>query len=283
MIFGLAGAYGVGDSMRAVSEGQGQWLVEWRDGPTVRTVRAAVERELPDLAPTVLYDRTYGDRTLLLGALRAAPRFADSHRPDGRQVEALAREVLADVAEQWSTATAREAVMVERLMAAHRVTPSLGSPYVDTDAALEELARRRGIGWLLEDPAPAADRRAQPDGAGEGLELSPIEQLTARYATGADRAAWDGALRPMPVAAAWQAVVDDDHVGAREALAALTLAAGHRATVLAELDAAETRLIEAARTAGASWAGVGNALGLTGQSAAERHQHLRQGQFGGTP
>ncbi|WP_073819257.1 hypothetical protein [Kitasatospora sp. CB01950] len=67
-------------------------------------------------------------------------------------------------------------------------------------------------------------------------------------------------------------VVADDAVGAREALAALGLAAGRRAA----LDAAEARLIETACAAGGSWNAIGAALGMTKQSAAERYQRLRQ-------
>ncbi|MFJ2193908.1 hypothetical protein ACIOJE_39180 [Kitasatospora sp. NPDC087861] len=66
------------------------------------------------------------------------------------------------------------------------------------------------------------------------------------------------------------AATADDAITKAQALAALSLIPGLRA----DLDAAEVRITDTARTAGATWNEVGTVLGMTKQSAAECRNRL---------
>ncbi len=166
--------------------------------------------------------------------------------------------------------------MVERLLALTVVRDEWGDVlYESWDNAIAELVRRRALAWLLDpaDDAATPGRQAETDVPGEGLELTPLELLTVRFATGADRTAWVRQARPMSADRVFAAAVVATAAGTltrKEALAVLGLVAGRRA----ELDAVEARTIDTARATGATWSEVGTVLGMTKQSAAERRKRL---------
>ncbi|MFI5534530.1 hypothetical protein ACIA8O_38945 [Kitasatospora sp. NPDC051853] len=275
-LFGLAKVYDC-HTLDVRPEGRGRWRVEWTEGPSVTVIRTSVAREFPDLAAGIRYVRETGVRPHLVGALRALATMSehDLDRLDHHRLENLADAVLDDVTDPWDTASPREKAMVERLLAATAVRDPWGDVVHESwDHALAELVRCKGIAWLLEpQPAPAADQRGQgkPDAPAAGLDLTPLELLTVRYAAGPDRTAWLRQTTTLPPDRALAAVLADQHPGRPEALAALRLVAGLRA----ELDAAEARVIDAARAADATWTEVGAALGgITKQAAAERRGRL---------
>ncbi len=278
-VWGLAKVYDCQSTMDVRSEGRGKWRISWTDGPSVTRVSRSIDRDLPDLAG-IRFDRDYQPRTTVLGALRVVAaatedRMARLTDPLWGGLESAAREHLDDVTDPWEGATARERAMVERLLDRTARRDAWGDiAFEDEDAALDELLRRRGVTWLLEPAsdttAPEPIRQAEPDAIADALVLTPLELLTARYAAGADRQAWDQGAQPMAASRLFAQAADDSAIGKPEALAALGLAAAVRA----EADAREARLIDAARAAGASWAEVGGTLGMTKQSAAERRARL---------
>ncbi|MFF2080574.1 hypothetical protein ACFVXG_38150 [Kitasatospora sp. NPDC058162] len=275
---GLAKTYNCQATMGVRSEGRGKWRVYWTDGPSVTRVSRSIARDLPDLTG-IRFDRDHERRPMLLGALRVVATATEERmeRLTDRvwgDLESAAREHLDDVTDPWESATARERAMVERLLAHTARRDPWGDTFEDEDAALAELLRRRGVTWLLEPAAdttvPGPVRQAEPDATADALALTPLELLTARYAAGGDRRAWDQGAQPTPAGHLFAQAVGDAGIGKAEALAALSLAAGVRA----EADAGEARLIDAARAAGASWTEVGGILGMTKQSAAERRARL---------
>ncbi|WP_327071939.1 hypothetical protein [Kitasatospora sp. NBC_01302] len=274
-VYGLAKVYDCHD-LDVKSEGRGKWRVTWTDGPSITVVRTSLDREFPDLAEAVRYDREHERRAMVLGALRVAAAASedDWDSLDDHWLSWKARECLEDVTDPWSGASARERAMVDRLLAVTALRDGWGD-VLDEDEyrAIEELVRRRGVGWLLDTTttsATAPDRQAEPDAVPEGLELTPLELLTVRYAAGPDRRAWVQQARPMPADQALAAATADNSVTKANALAALALVAGLRA----DLDAAEARITDAARTAGATWSEVGATLGTSEQAAAERRTRL---------
>jgi hypothetical protein len=87
--------------------------------------------------------------------------------------------------------------------------------------------------------------------------------LTARYAAGDAARAWRERAQTMPVRAAVDAALADPDIAAAAALAMVALLPQLRA----EQERTEAAAVTAARKAGASWADVGQALGISRQSA----------------
>jgi len=230
-VWGLAKVYNC-QSMDVRSEGRGKWRISWTDGPSVTRVSRSIARDLPDITG-IRFDRDYERHTAVLGALRVVAAATEDRMerltdPLWGGLESAAREHLDDVADPWEGATARERAMVERLLARTARRDAWGDiAFEDEDAALAELVHRRGVTWLLE-PAPATTpepgRQAEPDAIADALELTPLELLTARYADGTDRQAWDQAAQPMPAGRLFAQAADDAGIGRSEALAALALA-----------------------------------------------------------
>ncbi|MFD4397279.1 hypothetical protein [Kitasatospora sp. NPDC058478] len=246
-----------------------RWEIRWHDGPTEATVRAAVERQIPEHQEIIYTSRDFSDEVLVLAALRLFVADEAHHWGDLRYA---AQRSLEDVAHPMRTATARESAMVERVLEESAQETRWGRSR-DADYALALLKERRGIGWLLTPPAPAQDSR-QPEADAPVpavLELSPVELLTARYALGEQGAAWRERAAAMPAGAAFDAALADEEIDKETALAALRLVAERQAA----LDAATALLIDRARADGGSWSDVGRALGgITKQSAQKKRRTL---------
>lgn len=226
----------VGTEIRATYDA-GTWRLEWSDGPTPQMVTA-------DLAKTdveITIHRSLSARAVALGAIRlaAAGGFARQRRPPVDQVEAT----LDDVDRPELAADDREEHLVERLLAEAADRPG------PLQSRVCELVAERGLGWLVTTAGVA----------------TPLEILTARYATGAAAVAWRERAESMPVRAAAEAALADSTIDAAGALATLSLLKMLRA----EQERAEAQAAAAARQTGATWTQIGAALGITKQSAAK--------------
>ncbi|RKE17657.1 hypothetical protein [Streptomyces sp. TLI_171] len=215
-----------------------RWTLRWYDGPTVDSVRCALERLFPD-GDGFAVRRDLTTRALVLAAIRET-RAGAMHRSEGSWGQRYHLEqLLADRDHPDRTADPREAAMLERLLTAATAESVRGLAAPDLSRAFD-LVARNGVAWLLPEHrlAGPADRDA--------LALAPLEYLTSRYATGVHRTAWETALAVLPLRAAVAAAHQDPDPDPDAARAALTLLPALRAQVSAELDAIERRLAGAA-------------------------------------
>ncbi|MFI0425108.1 hypothetical protein [Spongiactinospora sp. 9N601] len=235
------------------------WRMEWSNGPTTPAMRAAAGPAGQDGA--LQWDRVIQSDAAAVQAVRAALA--------GRRATPTGIDIACeDTDHPERPADEREARLAARLLDA------AGGPGAGT-AALAGLLTTRGLAPLVEpDLAPARP--------GDAAWAACV--LTARYATGADADAWRMHLRTLPAAAAvaaagtGQHTADSNGVGdgvgdGTAVLAALTLAPAARAELearLAELDAIEAALIQAAREAGADWRTIGQALRITTKQGAQQ-------------
>ncbi|GAA2782926.1 hypothetical protein GCM10010441_04820 [Kitasatospora paracochleata] len=217
-------------------QGRRSWTLRWYDGPTVGTVRTALERSGPDAAQ-VLARRDLTTRALVLAALRET-RAGAMHRSVGSWGQRYHLEqVLADQAYPDRPNSPREAAMLERLLQA--ATADSGRRPVPDENRAFDLIARDGIAWLL-----PSEHLAGP-GDHESLALQPLEYLTARYATGVHRTAWETALVTMPVRTAVAAAQADPAPTPEAARAALGLLPTLRAQLAGEIDRAQEQLSRA--------------------------------------
>ncbi|MFD3534664.1 hypothetical protein [Streptomyces sp. NPDC058664] len=173
----------------------------WTDGPTVPQVRraaaATASRQLPCL-------RRLSEGAVALGAVR----IAMTGTPDGRARPGITPST---VEEFWyetplpSPATDRERALV------YAVGYQVRDDHHRNTAPPAEICALVASGL-----APLA-RRA-------GVPLTPVETLTAQYASGPARHAWHHALTPMPALDAVLAVRADPRAGPEHITAALALA-----------------------------------------------------------
>ncbi|MER8184547.1 hypothetical protein [Kitasatospora sp. NPDC094015] len=213
--------------------GSRRWTLRWYDGPPVSAVRAALGK-LGTEAARMLVRRDLTTRALALAAIRET-RAGAMHRWVGSWGQRYHLEqILADRPFPDRTDGPREAAMLERLLQA--ATDAHGRwPHPDENKAFE-LVARNGVAWLLPD-----DRLAGPEDR-QGIALSPLEYLTARYAAGVHRTAWETALATMPLRAAVIAARDDTAATPDAARAALTLLPDLRTELTADLDRTQDRL-----------------------------------------
>ncbi|MGW4383506.1 hypothetical protein [Kitasatospora sp. NPDC004531] len=226
-----------------------RWTLRWYDGPTVTAVRCALERLFPDEEFAVRRDLT--TRALVLAAIRET-RAGAMHRSVGSWGQRYHLEqLLADREHPDRTTDPREAAMLERLLAASSAAAGRGAGGPDLARAFD-LVARDGVAWLL----PEARLAGPADGS--ALALSPLEYLTARYATGVHRTAWETALTTLPLRAAVAAAHRDPEPDPDAARAALALLPALRAQATAELDAVESRLAAALAAPGAEPGSAGS-------------------------
>lgn len=215
-----------------------RWTLRWYDGPTVESVRCALERLHPD-GERFAVRRDVTTRALVLAAIRET-RAGAMHRAEGSWGQRYHLEqLLASQEHPDRPADPREAAMLERLLAESATGAGRGATGPDPSRAFD-LVARHGIAWLLPEHrlAGPADRDA--------LALSPIEYLTSRYATGVHRTAWESALATLPLRTAVTAAHRDPQPDPDSARAALALLPALRAQLSAELDAVEQHLARSA-------------------------------------
>ncbi|QKW18292.1 hypothetical protein HUT16_03735 [Kitasatospora sp. NA04385] len=218
-----------------------RWTLRWYDGPTVDAVRCALERLVPDgAAAGIAVRRDLTTRALVLAAIRET-RAGAMHRSVGSWGQRYHLEQLLAGQEHPDRPDGpREAAMLERLLAAATGESVRGpGPVPDLSRAFD-LVARDGVAWLLPEHrlAGPADRDA--------AALSPLEYLTARYATGVHRTAWETALALLPVRTAVVAAHQDPQPDPEAARAALALLPALRAQLSAEIDAIGEHLAAAA-------------------------------------
>ncbi|WP_441247970.1 hypothetical protein [Kitasatospora sp. McL0602] len=218
------------------------WTLRWYDGPTVATVRAALDREGPAGTATAAR-RDLSTRALALAAIRETRAGAMRRWVGSWGQRYHLEQLLHDRPHPERTADAREAAMLDRLL--RTATTGAGRWAVPDESRAFELVARDGIAWLLPQPALPQHRLAAP-GDTDGLALDPLEFLTARYATGVHRTAWETALTTMPLRAAIEAARADPHPTRETAEAALTLLPALHEQLTGELDATRTALTKAA-------------------------------------
>jgi hypothetical protein len=220
------------------------WDWQWVDGPSTKILLAKASRV--DLAGAAITPRRLlSKRAIALAALRlvATGDRADGYRLTSWQVE----DHLHDVDYPDKTANPREEAMLTKLLAQ---APKDQYGYIDDRSVVDEISKS-GIGWLLSPSESDGTATASPP-------LSPIEILTARYATTGDaRIAWQRHGTPMPASDAVNSALNDESLDQPTALAVLAVLAQMR------LDHArlEQAAIEAAQRLGVTWTQIGDAVG----------------------
>ncbi|WP_063619399.1 hypothetical protein [Streptomyces exfoliatus] len=199
----------------------------WTDGPTVAQVRAACLEAESTASGGLRYARTLSQDAIALGAVRLTVRPATgaSRRPLLRpaDIEALLRD------EPFpAPRTDRERVLV------YAVLYEIHNAHHRNEARTEEVCEiinQYGLAVFL--------RRC-------GAELSPVEILTAHYATTHAHPAWRYRLVPMDATVLFRAVQEDPRATMELVTAALTLLPGLPAEYAEAGDELRTRLKHAA-------------------------------------
>ncbi|MFI6883798.1 hypothetical protein [Streptosporangium canum] len=243
-----------------------QWDLHYSNGPTYASMRAHLAKLITKTgldAALFTMHRNVQDDALAVQAVRYL-RTTQAEDPYtyaanfSWAIEKAAR----DTDHPERPVDEREAVVAARLLAAE-------GRYTSLQRLAERLLRSGdGLAALLGDDL----QQVRP-----GDRLWAAEYLSARYADGAHRAAWQRHLQPMPAGEALAAAAADPEATPAARVAALTLAPIVRAeleTALAALDGQELDLITAVRADNAPWSTVGAALHLTKQGAAQRASRL---------
>ncbi|WP_145796758.1 hypothetical protein [Kitasatospora atroaurantiaca] len=218
--------------------GRRGWTLRWYDGPAVATVRAALDRD-GQVGAKALARRDLTTRALALAAIRETRAGAMRRWVGSWGQRYHLEQMIGDRPYPERAGNPREEAMLERLL--RTATTGTGRWAVPDESRAFELIARDGIAWLLPH-----HRLAEPGETG-GLALDPLEFLTARYATGVHRTAWETALTTMPLREAIAAAQTDSDPSPDAARAALTLLPTLRAQVTGELDATQATLTRAAR------------------------------------
>ncbi|MEV7011914.1 hypothetical protein [Streptosporangium sp. NPDC051022] len=257
-----------GVPVEAVYDDRNQWSLNWNNGPATGRMktylvplaqRAGLETDLLRLRRTVQDDAL---------AVQAVRHLRTTRPGEDRYAYEAAVAWQIDQAVDATDHPDRPLDEREAALAARLLTAEGG--YTHSRSLAERLLRRGGGGLaaFLEDDL----EEARP-----GDRTWAAEYLTARYATGEHRAAWERHLQPMPAQEALAAAAADPDPGLAVHQAALTLAPVVRAELeaaLADLDGVELALISGLREQEVAWARIGQALGTTRQGAAQRAERL---------
>ncbi|QKV98210.1 hypothetical protein HUT19_41550 (plasmid) [Streptomyces sp. NA02950] len=198
-----------------------EWTYRWTDGPTVEQIRRAARKADREATDGLVYRRELSQQTVALGAIRLAMDPATG--VDFRDRPSITPSA---VAELWRTVSkphprdARETAMVTAILA--EANGDRGRNWAQ-DYDICKLVQEQGLATFL--------RRA-------GVELSPIERLTERYAPPRASLAWSHRLVPMTALEAFSAVQANPTARADAVADALTLLP----TLHAELDQAAAEL-----------------------------------------
>lgn len=183
-----------------------QWSYGWTDGPTVEQVRRAARKMDREVTEGLVYRRELSQKTVALGAIRLA--MAPTARRDFRDRPSITPS---DVEELWRTVSKpRPRDAREEAMAAAIVAEANGDRGLNWASGYDlcRLVQERGLAVFL--------RRA-------GVELTPIERLTDRYASSPASLAWSHQLTPMTALEAFSAVQADTKAKPQAVTDALTL------------------------------------------------------------
>ncbi|MGW8884499.1 hypothetical protein [Streptomyces sp. NPDC055749] len=185
-----------------------KWTFVWTDGPTAEAVRRAALEAEPEAAEGVRYVRRFSEDAVALGAIRLAVATSPD---DARSRPAITPRA---VEEFWrdvpfpSPRTERERVLIYAVI--YQVRDGHHRNRADPEDICD-LIGHAGLAPLL--------RRA-------GGELTPVEVLTAHYASTHAHPAWRYRLAPMAATTVFQAVVGDPKATKELLAAALTLLPG---------------------------------------------------------
>ncbi|MFD8976527.1 hypothetical protein [Streptomyces sp. NPDC059593] len=224
--FGL-GAHRHGAVEAEWSESARAWAFVWTDGPTVAQVRAACLEAEPTASGGLRYARMLSQDAIALGAVRltVCPATGASRRPLLRPADI---EALLSDEPFPAPRTDRERVLV------YAVLYEIHNAHHRNEARSEEVCEiinQYGLAVFL--------RRC-------GAELSPVEILTAHYATTHAHPAWRYRLVPMDATVLFRAVQEDPRATMELVTAALTLLPGLPAEYVEAGDELRTRLKHAA-------------------------------------
>ncbi|QNP61572.1 hypothetical protein [Streptomyces genisteinicus] len=186
----------LGHEFRAETDGLG---VVWTDGPTVEAVRRAAA-EVPGADdPRLGLRRELSASAVALGAVRMA---VDEAPVPGGGIAPASVDAFWQHTALPAPTTERERDLVYAVI------------YEVRDDRRNNTARHADICDLVASGLGRLARR---------LDLSPLERLTARYATGTARHAWHRSLAPMPPEDALLAVHGDPCARPEHVRAALTV------------------------------------------------------------
>ncbi|WP_330335623.1 hypothetical protein OHS33_38980 (plasmid) [Streptomyces sp. NBC_00536] len=196
-----------------------EWSFEWPDGPTVAQVRRAANAADPEATEGLLYRRTLSAETYALGVLRITvasdPANKDFESPWilPSHVEKLFEKT------KSPKARGREAAIVANIVA---MSEASGGPgWGGESQVICDHVKKKGIAGFL-----------------TGVELTQVEALTQRYASGDAERAWRRRMAPLTPLEAFSAVQADEQPPAAAVEAALALLP----ELHAALDAAADRL-----------------------------------------
>ncbi|MER5482558.1 hypothetical protein ABT024_04990 [Streptomyces sp. NPDC002812] len=184
-------------------EARREWTFAWPDGPTVAQVRRAAKAAEPEAVEGLLYERALSPETYALGVLRitmaAAPSDSDFQSPgiDPYDVERFFEKT------KSPKAHGREAAIVANILAEYKTS---GPGWGGESQVLCTHVAKKGIGAFL-----------------TGVELTPVEALTERYARGEAERAWRRRMAPLTPLEAFSAVQADEEPPAATVEAALAL------------------------------------------------------------
>ncbi|MFI6579342.1 hypothetical protein ACIBFB_26465 [Nocardiopsis sp. NPDC050513] len=226
------------------------WTLSWVDGPTTASVRERLPAdERVDLR------RHHGRRALAVAAvaLSLSGGLARYDRYDRWGLEDAVTDHLTPITDPHTTG-GRTGALADALLEhlAERVEA----------ADIAKTVHERGVARLLRQPNADSDAVGEED----PLVMGPAEYLTSRYATGQAALDWSARLVTAPAAELVAAALEDERLDTGGHLAVVTLLRQMRA----EQERLEDRALAAAHAAGASWARIGAAMGITRQSAHAR-------------
>ncbi|WP_327258134.1 hypothetical protein [Streptomyces sp. NBC_01244] len=200
--FGLP--WGPGAIEPRYDEARREWNFAWRDGPTVAQVRRAAKSAEPEAAEGLLYERTLSQETYALGVLRltldASPADKDFQSPGIHpfDVEKFFEKT------RNPKARGREVAIVANIVAQSKASggPGWGG---ESQVICDHVAKKGIAGFLA------------------GVELTQVEALTQRYASGDAERAWRRRMAALTPLEAFSAVQADEQPPAAAVEAALAL------------------------------------------------------------